>query len=57
VVGVGGFAEARARHALAGRDLQIGRILHPSPASPLANRGWAERAEAELAALGVELPR
>jgi single-strand selective monofunctional uracil DNA glycosylase len=57
VVGVGGFAEARARHALAGRDLQIGRILHPSPASPLANRGWAERAEADLAALGVELPR
>lgn len=56
VVGVGAFAAARARAALAGRTLVIGSILHPSPASPLANRGWAERAERELAALGC-LPR
>lgn len=55
VVGVGAFAEARARAALDG--LNIGRILHPSPASPRANRGWAEAATAELKALGVALPR
>jgi single-strand selective monofunctional uracil DNA glycosylase len=55
VVGVGGFAEGRARAALAGLDLSIGRILHPSPASPAANRGWGERAERELAALGMEI--
>lgn len=56
VIGVGVFAEKRAREALAGRDVQIGRILHPSPASPLANKGWAERAEQELAELGIEFP-
>ena len=55
VIGVGAFAEKRAREALAGRDLEFGRILHPSPASPIANRGWAPRAEAELAAMGIEL--
>ncbi|RJP32179.1 MAG: single-strand selective monofunctional uracil-DNA glycosylase [Phycisphaerales bacterium] len=56
VVGVGAFAESSARRALDGRDVRIGRILHPSPASPIANRGWAKRAEAELAGLGVALP-
>jgi single-strand selective monofunctional uracil DNA glycosylase len=40
VFGVGGFAETRARGALDGLDLIIGRIPHPSPASPAANRGW-----------------
>ena len=55
VIGVGQFAETRAREALAGMDVEIGRILHPSPASPLANRGWARQASRELAALGVEL--
>jgi single-strand selective monofunctional uracil DNA glycosylase len=53
VVGVGGFAERRARAALAGQNLTIGTILHPSPASPLANRGWAEAVERQLSGLGV----
>lgn len=57
VVGIGAFAEGRARAALPGLDLEIGRILHPSPASPAANRGWAEQAERELATLGIDLPR
>jgi single-strand selective monofunctional uracil DNA glycosylase len=57
VVGVGAFAEGRARLALDGVfDGRIGRILHPSPASPKANGGWAEAAEADLAALGIALP-
>ena len=56
VIGVGTFAEKRARSALAGVDVTIGRILHPSPASPAANRGWAEQAAAQLASLGVHLP-
>jgi single-strand selective monofunctional uracil DNA glycosylase len=54
VIGVGRFAEARARAALG--DRPIGTILHPSPASPAANRGWAAQAERELAALGLKLP-
>ena len=53
VVGVGGFAEAAARRALAGRGIAIGTILHPSPANPKANSGWAEIVEGQLAALGV----
>lgn len=57
LVGIGAFAERRAGAAV-GRDFggEIGRVLHPSPASPKANRGWARQAEAELAELGVELP-
>jgi single-strand selective monofunctional uracil DNA glycosylase len=60
-IGVGGFAEKRIRAVLEGplvdsalaRRIQAGTVLHPSPASPLANRGWAEAAERQLAALGV----
>lgn len=53
VIGIGAFAEARARAALAGGEVAIGRILHPSPASPAANRGWAVQIKRQLAALGV----
>jgi single-strand selective monofunctional uracil DNA glycosylase len=56
VIGVGAFAEGRARAALDGLDVVIGRILHPSPANPAANRGWAEKASRELRELGVKLP-
>jgi single-strand selective monofunctional uracil DNA glycosylase len=55
VIGVGKWAEARAREALAGLPVRVGSILHPSPASPAANRGWARQAEEQLAALGVSL--
>ena len=55
VVGVGKFAEAQAARALAGTGCRVGSILHPSPASPAANRGWAAAAERQLAALGVRL--
>jgi single-strand selective monofunctional uracil DNA glycosylase len=53
VVGVGAFAEARAQEALQGYDLKTARVLHPSPASPAANRGWSQQAEQQLKALGV----
>ncbi len=53
VLGVGRFAEGRARRALEGLDVRIGGILHPSPASPAANAGWAEAVEAQLAGLGI----
>ena len=55
VIGIGGFAERRARAALAAAKLPIGTILHPSPASPLANQGWAQRIEQQLKGLGVSL--
>lgn len=56
VLGVGVFAESRAREALADTSIPVGRILHPSPANPQANRGWAEIVECQLNEMGVELP-
>lgn len=55
LVGIGGFAEERLRRAAetCGHEGTIGRVLHPSPASPAANRGWAEAATRQLEALGV----
>lgn len=53
VIGIGGFAEARARQALADRPLSFGRILHPSPASPAANRDWEGTVRRELQAMGL----
>ncbi len=53
VVGVGAFAQARAVEALAGTQAKVCRILHPSPASPAANRGWSAAARKELVAAGV----
>jgi single-strand selective monofunctional uracil DNA glycosylase len=55
VVGFGRFATKRAEEALAGLEVPIGTVLHPSPASPAANRGWVERAEQQLEELGIEL--
>jgi single-strand selective monofunctional uracil DNA glycosylase len=55
VVGVGAFAAARCAEALAATGVRIGRVLHPSPASPAANAGWAARADDELRALGIEV--
>jgi single-strand selective monofunctional uracil DNA glycosylase len=56
VIGVGAFAEARARRALTGLPVHVGTLLHPSPASPRANRGWAKIASEELRANGIDLP-
>lgn len=61
VVGVGAFAEGRIVEALQGDSSMgaatrvIGRISHPSPASPVANRGWAAQIEKELRQMGVPL--
>jgi single-strand selective monofunctional uracil DNA glycosylase len=53
VIGVGDFATKRAETAAAGLHIHVGQILHPSPASPAANRGWAEQATAQLEKAGV----
>ena len=59
LVGVGKFAEARAQRVLdaAGNTAtRTGCILHPSPASPAANRDWAGTATRQLVDLGVWEP-
>ncbi len=55
LIGVGGYAEERLKLAAdgSGSRAEIGRVLHPSPASPAANRGWAEAAGKQLSALGI----
>ena len=53
VVGVGDFAEKRAREALHDLPVQFGRILHPSPASPAANKDWAGTATRQLKELHI----
>ncbi len=65
VVGVGKFAQGRAQRvvdamladdadtpATASRP-QVSTVLHPSPASPAANRGWADKAARQLVEAGV----
>lgn len=56
VIGVGRFAALRAQEVLAGRGPRIGRILHPSPANPKANRDWQGEAKRQLQELGVCKP-
>lgn len=55
LIGVGGFAEGQIRQVVEARGLEVkvGSVLHPSPANPSANRGWAPQAEAQLRKLGV----
>ncbi len=53
IIGVGGFAADRAEQVLEGFDVRFGRVLHPSPASPIANRGWAPKAREQLVELGL----
>ena len=49
----GRFAEKRARETLES-DVEIGCILHPSPASPATNRGWPATVDTQLRDLGFE---
>lgn len=55
LIGIGDFAVRHGRAACEKleRQIQVGQILHPSPASPAANRGWAQKATEQLIELGV----
>ena len=53
VIGIGTFAFNRVKQIFKESEVRIGMILHPSPASPAANRGWAEAAEKQLKKLGI----
>jgi single-strand selective monofunctional uracil DNA glycosylase len=62
-IGIGAFAERCLRTVLEGdgvdsafaRRVKVAQILHPSPASPAANRGWSEAVDRTVAQLGVPL--
>ena len=63
-IGVGAFAERCLRAVLQSdridsalaRGMKVAQILHPSPASPVANRGWSDAVDRRLAQLGVPVP-
>jgi single-strand selective monofunctional uracil DNA glycosylase len=55
VIGVGAFAEKQIRSAAGEQNVAIGRIMHPSPANPRANRGWSVTIEKELTEIGIAL--
>jgi len=52
LIGVGAFAEKQLAAASDG-SRQLGKILHPSPASPAANRDFAGTAAKQLRELGL----
>jgi single-strand selective monofunctional uracil DNA glycosylase len=55
LVGVGVFAEACLNRAAGsvGAEAKVTRILHPSPASPAANKDWAGKVTRQLEQAGV----
>ena len=54
LVGVGAWSAKRAAAALGAQtQVRIGQVLHPSPASPAANRGWAQAATRQLQEQGI----
>ena len=53
VIGVGGFAAKRAAKALEGFPVEFMELLHPSPANPLANKGWHKAADELLRRLAA----
>jgi single-strand selective monofunctional uracil DNA glycosylase len=54
LVGIGAFARERGELVAAGTTIRVGQILHPSPASPKANRhDWGKTATQELITMGV----
>jgi single-strand selective monofunctional uracil DNA glycosylase len=55
VVGVGKFAEQRAKTVLDEQKIKMGMIAHPSPANPQANRGWELLIEKQLSELGIKM--
>jgi single-strand selective monofunctional uracil DNA glycosylase len=53
LIGIGDFAWRRVHAVFPKGQLVLGRILHPSPASPAANRNWSGLVTRQLEQLGV----
>jgi single-strand selective monofunctional uracil DNA glycosylase len=54
LVGIGGFAAERGRLVSENTKIHVGQILHPSPASPKANRhDWTKTATRQLMKIGI----
>ena len=53
VIGIGRFGGERAQVSLRDTGVRVGWAPHPSPASPAANRGWAELFAGALERQGI----
>lgn len=53
LIGVGKFAEKSFERVAGGQGFKIGAILHPSPASPMANKDFEGIATRQMKDLGV----
>lgn len=53
LIGVGSYAENCLQRNFSSEGFSIGKVLHPSPASPLANNGWEEQATKKIKQLGI----
>ncbi len=49
LIGIGKYAQKKLKND----NIPYYSIIHPSPASPIANRGWIEQAEKQLIEIGV----
>lgn len=52
-VGVGAYAEQALLRVIGDKPVKVIRILHPSPASPLANKNWAATVTGQMEEAGV----
>ncbi|HEX5218642.1 MAG TPA: uracil-DNA glycosylase family protein [Verrucomicrobiae bacterium] len=55
LIGVGDFTTKRGRRVVGEMSIEVGQILHPSPASPAANRGWSGIVARQLQGFGISL--
>ncbi len=53
IIGIGDFATRRASLVFPDTPPRVGRILHPSPASPAANQDWSGKVFRQLQSLGI----
>ncbi len=55
LIGVGAYAENCLKRICKDTEMapNIGKILHPSPASPAANKGWPHKAIEQLQEIGI----
>jgi len=53
-IGIGNFAAERLHHVGGRSAMKVGKILHPSPANPTANKDWAGTVERQLSAMSVK---
>ena len=56
LIGIGRFARERIEKVFPKPGSEVGQILHPSPASPAANRNWAALATRQLEEIGAWAP-